>query len=242
MEPAKKHKGGILKRILVTGSNRGIGLEFTRQYLESGWRVYATCRRPAEAQSLHTLASLHSNLSVHRLDITLQEDISNLCQELREISLDILINNAGVHFKNPSEGDMCIHYDNWRRTLEVNTLGTVRVTEALLENIEKNKGTRLVVVISSHKGSNAATDELGNIYYHSSKAALNVSMQGVAAALRQRNVGVLLLYPGRVMTRMGPKKGIPKRESVDGMRQVIEAFSMDKSGAFFHYNGQELRW
>ena len=93
-----------MKRILVTGSNRGIGLEFTRQFLETGWRVYATCRRPAEAKSLHTLTSLHSNLSIHRLDITLQEDISNLCQELKDISLDILLNNAGVYFKNPREG------------------------------------------------------------------------------------------------------------------------------------------
>lgn len=231
-----------MKRILVTGSNRGIGLEFTRQYLESGWRVYATCRRPAEARALHTLTSLHSNLSIHRLDITLQEDISNLCQELGEISLDILINNAGVYFKNPGEGDTSIHYDNWRRTLEVNTLGTVRVTEALLANIEKNNGTRLVVVISSHMGSIAGVDRPGSIYYRSSKAALNASMQGMAVALLQRNIGVLLLYPGRVMTRMGPKKGIPRRKSVDGMRQVIKTFSMDKSGAFFHYNGQELAW
>ncbi|MGW8192865.1 MAG: SDR family oxidoreductase [Desulforhopalus sp.] len=235
-------QGEVVQRLLITGSNRGLGLEFTRQYLESGWRVYATCRKPAEAQSLSRLAKLHSNLSIHRLDITLQEDLYSLRQELKEISLDILINNAGVYFKNRSRGIECVHYDDWRRTIEVNTLGTVRVTEALLDSIAKNEGVRLVVVISSHMGSISDISEPGSIYYRSSKAALNAAMQCVASALRQRNIGVLLLHPGGVMTRMGPDKGISKQESVGGMRRIIENFSMEKSGAFFQYDGQELRW
>ena len=231
-----------MKRILITGSNRGIGLEFTRQYLEAGWHVYATCRRPAEAQALHTLTELHSNLSIHRLDITLQEDIENICQELKDIPLDILLNNAGVYFKKRCAGIDCIHYDDWRRTLEVNTLGTVRVTEALIGNLERNEDFRLVVVISSHMGSIADIDESDSLCYRSSKAALNAAMQGIAVALRPRNIAVLLLHPGGVMTRMGPEKGIPERESVDGMCQVIENFSMKQSGAFFQYDGQKMAW
>lgn len=231
-----------MKRILITGCNRGIGLEFTRQYLESGWRVYATCRRPAEALSLHTLANLHSGLSIHRLDITLQEDISNIYQDLKDIALDILINNAGVYFKNRSQGVDCIHYSEWRRTLEVNTLGTMRVTEALLENIERSENSRLVVVISSDMGSIADIDKPGSIYYRSSKAALNAAMQGLAVALRTKRIGVLLLHPGGVPTRIGPEKGISKRESVDGMRQIIEDFSMDMSGSFLQYDGQKMAW
>ncbi|MGB3212495.1 MAG: SDR family oxidoreductase [Desulforhopalus sp.] len=231
-----------MKRILITGSNRGLGLEFTRQYLESGWRVYATCRRPAEADSLRMLCDIHCSLSIHRLDITRQEDISSLCHELRDISLNILINNAGVYFRKRNEGVECIHYGDWQRTLEVNTLGTVRVTEALLRNIEKSEDTGLVVVISNQVGGIVDIDGLADMYYRSSKAALNAAMQGVAVALLPKNVGVLLLHPGGVMTRMGPTKGISKRESVDGMRQVIETFSMDKSGAFFTYDGHEMQW
>lgn len=231
-----------MKRILITGSNRGLGLEFTRQYLELGWRVYAACRRPAEAESLRMLTDLHSSLSIHRLDITLQEDISSLSLELRDIPLDILINNAGVYLKKRSEGIECIHYGDWRRTLEVNTLGTVRVTEGLLQNIERSEGTGLVVVISSRLASITDIDEPGNIYYRSSKAALNAAMQEVAVALRPRNIGILLLHPGGVRTRMNPEKGISKRESVDGMRKVIETFTMDKSGTFFQYDGQVMMW
>ena len=227
-----------MKRILITGSNRGLGLEFTRQYLESGWRVYATCRRPSEAQALKTLTDLHSELSIHRLDITLQEDISNLCLELKDISLDILINNAGVYFKTHGAASIgCIHYDHWLRTLEVNTLGTVRITEALIDNIERNDGTRLVVVISSHSGSITDINESGSIYYRSSKAALNAAMQSLAVALRPRKVGVLLLHPGGVLTTMGAGKGVSERDSVNGMRQVIGSFSMDMSGTLIQYDG-----
>ena len=231
-----------MDRVLITGSNRGIGLEFTRQYLESGWRVYATCRRPAEAQSLHTLAKIHDGLSIHRLDITLQEDLSNIAQELYSIPLNLLINNAGVYFKKTSSTIDCIHYDSWRRTLEVNTLGPVRVTEALLENIEKSSSKRLVVVISSHMGSIADIDEPESLYYRSSKAALNAAMQGVTVALQKDKIGVLLLHPGGVLTRMGPKDGISARESVAGMRQIIDDFSMEDSGLFLQYDGEDLPW
>lgn len=231
-----------MKRILITGSNRGIGLEFARQYLEAGWHVYATCRRPAEAQALHNLAKLHSRMSIHRFDVTVQEDLSNISHDLNGIGLDILINNAGVYFKKRSEGIDCVHYDNWRRTLEVNTLGPVRVIEALLNNIERSDGPRLVVVISSHMGSIADIDKPGSLYYRSSKAALNAAMQGINEDLKQRNVNLLLLHPGGVLTRMGPEDGISERESVSGMRQVIEKFSPENSGEFYRYDGEPMPW
>lgn len=231
-----------MKRVLITGSNRGIGLEFTRQYLESGWHVYATCRRPAEAQSLHMLLELHSRLTIHRLDITQQEDINSLCQELREVPINILINNAGVYFRKRSVGIDCIHYDNWRRTFEVNTLGPVRITEALLGNIAESTTVRLIVVLSSHMGRIAENNEVDSFYYRSSKSALNVAMQGISAEMKEQGIGVLLLHPGAVMTRIGPLKGISTRESVSGMRQIIEGFTMEQTGKFFSYDGEEIPW
>lgn len=229
-----------MKRVLITGSNRGIGLEFTRQYLESGWRVYATCRRPVEAQSLHMLAELHSQLSIHRLDITLQEDLNGIYQELKGISVDLLINNAGVYFKKRGEGLGCIHYDNWRRTLEVNLLGGVRVTEALMENLEKSDGRPLVVTLSNDIGVIDDIEDTSSLYYLSSKAALNVAMQVITAELESKGIGVLLLHPGEVITRMGPDKGISKRESVSRMRDSIDHFTMDRSGTFLRYDGKEF--
>jgi len=231
-----------VKRVLITGSNRGIGLEFTRQYLEAGDRVYATCRRPAEAQALHILAKLHDRLSIHRLDITVQEDLSNINQELKDVPIDILINNAGVYFKKRDQGVDCIHYDNWRRTLEVNTLGAVRVTEALLENVEKSDGPGLVVALSSHMGSIADIDEPGSLYYRSSKAALNAAYQGLAVDLQEMGIGILLLHPGGVLTRMGPDHGIPERVSVSGMRHIVENFTLENTGSFVRYDGELMPW
>lgn len=229
-----------MKRVLITGSNRGIGLEFTRQYLESGWRVYATCRRPVEAQSLHMLAELHSQLSIHRLDVTKQEDLNGICQELKGIALDLLINNAGIYFRKGGEGLRCIHYDNWRRTLEVNLLGTVRVTEAFVDNLGQSDGRRLVVTLSDAVGPVDDIEDGASLYYRSSKAALNAAMQVITAELEKKDIGVLLLHPGGVITRIGPERGISKRESVSRMRDNIENFTMDRSGTFLRYDGEKL--
>lgn len=231
-----------MQRVLITGSNRGIGLEFAKQYLEAGCRVYATCRRPAEAHSLHTLTKLHHRLSVHRCDITVQEDLCHISQELKDIPIDILINNAGVYFQKRERGVDCIHYENWRRTLEVNTLGPLRVIEALWQNVSQSEGPRLVVVLSNHMGHIADFEKPGSLYYRSSKAALNAAIQGVALDLKERNIGVLLLYPGDVLTRMGPERGISARDSVGGMRRVIDDFSVENSGAFMRYDGEPVPW
>jgi NAD(P)-dependent dehydrogenase (short-subunit alcohol dehydrogenase family) len=228
-------------RVLITGSNRGIGLEFVRQYLEDGWRVYATCRRPAEADSLHMLTGIHNELSIHRLDIAVPEDIRNISWELKNVPLDILINNAGVFLEKGASGLGSIHYDDWLRTMEVNTLGAVRVTEALLDNISMSE-KKMVIVLSSHMGSIADMGEAGSYCYRSSKAALNAAMQGMAVELKDRRIGVLILHPGGVMTRMGPATGITVKNSVQGMRHIINGFTLEQSGSFLQYDGKEMPW
>lgn len=228
-------------RILITGSNRGIGLEFVRQYLEEGWRVYAACRRPAEAESLQMLTGLHNELSIHRLDVSIPEDIRNISWELNNVPLDLLINSAGVYLEKGTSELGRIHYDDWMRTLEVNTLGAVRVTEALLDNVSKGL-KRLVIVLSTHMGSIADIRNGGSYCYLSSKAALNAAMHGMAVELKGRGIGVLILHPGGVMTRMGPAEGISAQESVQGMRHVIEGFSLAQSGSFLRYDGERMPW
>jgi len=230
----------MANRVLVTGSNRGIGLEFVRQYLDAGWRVYATCRHPPEATELQHLARLYSALSIHRLDITVPEDIMSICQEMEGVPIDVLINNAGIYFRRADSGLANLHYDKWRRTLEVNTLGTIHITEALEENISLSKRHRLIVALTNLTRGKNGREQLDNYYYRSSKAALNAAMQGLAVELKQRNIGILLLYPGEVMTRMGSPGGITPRHSVRGMREIIDDFSLVNSGAFFHFDGKEL--
>lgn len=228
-------------RVLITGSNRGIGLEFVRQYLEEGWRVYATCRRPAEAESLHMLTGLHNALSIHRLDIANSEDIRNIGWELKGVPLDVLINNAGVYLEKGASALGRIRYDDWLRTLEVNTLGPVRVTEALLDSIGRST-KKLVIALSSHMGSIADIKDAGGYCYRSSKAALNAAMHGMAVELRGQGIGVLILHPGGVMTRMGPAEGIPVQKSVQGMRQIIDGFTLEQSGSFLQYDGKKMPW
>ena len=229
--------------ILITGSNRGIGLELAWQYARAQWRVFATCRHPAEAHALHDLVASHPQVSIHRLDVTIAEDVRAITWELENAPVDILFNSAGVYLENdylsPEPGG--IRYDHWLRTFEVNTLGPVRMTAALVDNVARSN-KRFVAVMTSHMGSIADIDSEGSYYYRSSKAALNAAMRGLAVALRPRGVGVLLLHPGGVRTRMGPDDGIALQDSVQGLRKVIDDFSMSDSGAFIRYDGTTVPW
>lgn len=228
--------------MLITGANRGLGLEWARQYAEAGWRVYASCRRPVEAWELDALAGRHPRLSVHRLDVTDSEQLRTLQLDLEEARIDVLLNNAGVYL-DKFTGDLGgIDYEVWLRSFAVNTLGAVRVTEALAGQVAASEKRR-VVAISSHMGSIAEIAAPGNYAYRSSKAALNAAMKGLSHALAQRGIGVLLLHPGWVKTRMGgPDAPLTPAQSVHGMRALVESFSPEMSGRFFRYDGTEIPW
>ena len=227
--------------ILITGSNRGLGLEAARQYAQAGWRVYATCRHPAEADALRRLSKDYQTISIHRLDVTSPDDVRAVHWELEDESIDVLLNNAGLYLEKGTPRLGGIRYEDWRRTFEVNTFGHVRVTEALVENVERSD-KRLVAVMSSHMGSIADIQSPGSYYYRSSKAALNAAMQGLSAELKPRGIGVLLIHPGAVSTRMGPRHGISTEESVQGIRRLIDDFTLEDSGRFLRYDGEEMPW
>lgn len=231
-----------MESILVTGANRGLGLEWCRQYALDGWRVYATCRHPEAAGELRSLASTQPQLTIHRLDVTSSEQCAALRAELGEAPIDVLVNNAGVYLEKYAP-DGAIHYDDWLLTLQVNTLGAVRVTESLARNLARSR-RRLVVAVSSHMGSIADISSPGSYYYRSSKAALNAAMKGLALAYRPMGIGVLMLHPGWVQTRMGGWDEAPltPERSVAGMRRLIEDYTPEMSGRFFRYDGTELPW
>jgi len=229
--------------ILITGSNRGLGLEWARQYAAEGWRVYATCRHPDEATDLRQLAEKYSAVTLHRLDVTLQGEIDSLAKDLENDAIDILLNNAGVYLEkfDDAVGDP-LDYGDWLRTLEVNALGAARITEAFVEHVARSE-RRLVVAITSHMGSIAEISSPRSYYYRSSKAALNASMKGLSLELRPQGIGVLLLHPGWVQTRMGgPGATITTTQSVHGMRSIVERFKLRDSGRFLRYNGTEIPW
>ncbi len=229
--------------ILITGSNRGLGLEWARQFARGGWRVHATCRRPGEAVELARLAEQRADAHVHRLDVTRAQEIDRLAARLDGEPIDLLVNNAGVYFERWGKDPLgAIDYRAWQETFRVNTLGAIRVTEALVSHLARGE-RRLVVTITSHMGSIADITSARDYAYRSSKAALNAAMKGLSLELRPRGIGVLLLHPGWVTTRMGGRNApLTPRESVEGMRAIVDRFDLSLTGQFFRYDGSPLPW
>lgn len=223
--------------VLVTGANRGLGLEFVRQYAGDGWRVHACCRTPAKAAALGAVAG---DVDVHALDVADGGALAALVRSLDGEAIDVLVNNAGIYGWRQSLGG--IDYDGWLDVLRVNVLAPVAVTEALLPNLERGAGKR-VALITSQMGSIADNSSGGTYAYRSSKAALNAAGRSLAVDLRARGIVVLLLHPGWVRTDMGGPGGrIDTPESVAALRERLAGATPAHSGRFFRYDGTELPW
>ena len=232
-----------LTRVLITGSNRGLGLEWVKQYAESGWEVFATCRRPGEAADLQDLAVHYRNITIHRLDVTRPDEINAVAVELQNETIDLLLNNAGVYLEKYLDVRLGrLRYEDWVYTFQVNTLGAVRLAEAFHDHIVESR-KRLIVVVSTHMACITDINKAGSYYYTSSKAALNAAIKGLSCELRTEGIGVLLLHPGWVKTRMGgPDTSLLPPDSVRGMRRLIEQFTIEQTGRFFRYDGVEMPW
>jgi NAD(P)-dependent dehydrogenase (short-subunit alcohol dehydrogenase family) len=228
--------------VLITGANRGLGLEFCRQYAEQGRHVVACCRNPDDAFDLNTLAGRHPNIQLEALDISEFGQIDALSKKLAGLSIDVLINNAGVYKDMQSGGFGQLDYLAWTDSLLINTQAPVKMAEAFLPQIKKSD-KKLIVNISSLMGSIADNDSGGSIFYRSSKAALNAAMKSLAIEFKDQSVGVLIFHPGWVKTDMGGPNGlINAEESVTGMRALIKSFSLDQSGSFVKYDGTPMPW
>ena len=223
--------------VLVTGANRGIGLQFVRDYAAEGWRVHAACRKPEAAAELKSVRGV----AVHRLDVTNKADIAGLAKDLAGQPIDVLINNAGVFGPRGLKlGGM--DYDAWDEVMRVNALAPIAVAEKLLPNVMKGN-RKLIVAVTSQMGSigrNAAGTEY---IYRSSKAALNMAMKCLAHETAKDGVTCIMFHPGHVRTDMGgPTAPIDTRTSVAGMRAVIEKAGPQDSGKFFNFDGAEIPW
>lgn len=227
--------------ILITGANRGLGLEFVRQYAKDGATVHAACRRPEKAKDLIDLANAHpGKVTVHTLDAASDASVSHLKREIGTAPIDIVINNAGVYGgDHQSHGK--IDFSSWLDVMNVNALGPIRVFEALIDNLKVGKEKKAIAITSmmgSTEGNNG-----GFFAYRSSKAALNNAMRGLSLALKGDGVIVVPVHPGWVQTDMGgPNAPLKPPESVGGMRNVIAGLKLSDSGRFLDYAGKELPW
>ncbi len=224
-------------RVLITGANRGLGLAFARAYAAGGWRVEACCRDPEAAGALRGVAG---DVALHGLDVTRGDQVAALAARLAGRPLDLIINNAGISPPKPPLGET--DYERWLATLEINTLGPMRVAEHFSEPLAAGQG-KLLVNISSRVGSIGDNRGGGMYAYRTSKAALNMLVKGLAADLRDRGIVVVALHPGWVRTDMGgPRASLSPEQSVAGMTAVIEGLTIADSGRFYDYNGRELPW
>ncbi len=223
--------------VLVTGANRGLGLEFVRQYRDAGWEVIATCRAPEAAGELAAMG-----VDVERLDVGEPEEASELARRLSGRPLDLLVNNAGVYGDRQRQSLGAVDAEEWLRVLRVNAVGPLKVVEAFLPHLQRDGGG-VVACVSSKMGSIADNTSGGVYAYRSSKTALNMVVRSLAIDLAQRAVVVLALHPGWVKTGMGGAGAlIEAEESVRGMRRVIADAGPERSGGFYAYNGEAIPW
>lgn len=231
-----------MNTVLITGANRGIGLEFCKQYVNQGWEVIACCRDPKQAVELNKLCAENSAIKTFAMDVLNRVGINNLANELTDLTVDLLIANAGIYGDSSEHTFGNLNYSDWIKTLETNVLGAVKVIEAFMPNLIRSQKPR-VAVISSQMGSIADNGSGGSILYRSSKAALNAAMKSLAIDLQIDRVGVLVFHPGWVQTDMGGSSAlIDTKTSVTGMAKQIENFKMSKTGAFIKYDGTPLEW
>ncbi len=231
-----------MSAILVTGANRGIGLELVRQYSADGWQVHACCRNPDAATELQRLAGdTAGKVALHRLDVTDDGLISDLARQLQRQPIDILFNNAGVYgqsdawFGNTSR-------TAWLDALNVNTISPMKVMEALVDNVAASE-LRIMATLSSKMGSMADNRSGGSYVYRSTKAALNAVMVSAAHDLKPRGITAVVLHPGWVRTDMGGPNGeISVAESVAAMRQILSRVGPDDAGSFYEIDGSIIPW
>jgi NAD(P)-dependent dehydrogenase (short-subunit alcohol dehydrogenase family) len=233
--------------VFVTGANRGLGLEFVRQYSADGWQVLAACRAPDEAGALKEIAAASGGkTTLHAIDVADRAGVLDLAASI-ETPIDILINNAG-QMEPWDEGFGAIDYDKWDRILRTNLFGPAWVSHAFAPHVAKSD-RRLIAMMTSGLGSLAdnrdgARNPAGKLYmYRSSKAGLNMLVSKLAADLKDRGIAVIAMGPGHVQTDMGgPTAQLKPAESIGAVRDVLAARTLEDTGRYFFYTGDEYPW
>lgn len=219
-----------MARVLITGANKGIGLELSRQLQERGDEIIALCRKGSpELEALGVRV-------FQNVDVTDQKSLEAVSTELGDSRIDILINNAGI-FGN--ERFDSLDFERMREQFEVNALGALRVTSIMARHLAK--GSK-IILITSRMGS-IADNGSGSYYgYRMAKAALNMAGVNLAHEFRSDGISVAILHPGMVATGMTGHQGIPTSESAEGLIERIDELSIEDSGGFWHANGERLPW
>ena len=227
--------------ILITGANRGIGLELATQFAADGWQVIACCRNPAAADTLQTLAEANDAVEIHALEVTDYARMAALSVELGDRPIDVLLSNAGIYGpRGVVLGE--VSADDWWTVLEVNTIAPLMLAQAFVEQVAASE-RKLIAVISSKMGSIADNGSGGSYFYRSSKTAVNQVFKCLSIDLAGQGISVICLHPGWVKTDMGganAETGVD--DSAAGLKAILQSAGAAQNGHFLNFDGSEIPW
>ena len=229
-----------MQTIVITGANRGIGLALSREFTEKGWHVIATCRNPSSASALQALAN-KGQLEIFQCDVSSASETAALCDALSGKPIDVLVNNAGIMGGEHQDLDD-MDYEAWASTMDINVLAPFRISTSLLPCLRLSTNPR-IITISSQMGAFGKVMGTGQYAYRSSKAAVSKVMQVMALQLANEGIIVCPVHPGWVQTDMGgPSATITTAESAAGLYKLIDGLTIEKSGRFWTWDGNEHVW
>lgn len=261
LQPQPAHgQPGDAPTVLITGSNRGIGLAFAEAYAERGWNVIATCRTPVKADKLKELAKKYQRVVIEELDVADFHEIDALAVKYKNRPIDLLLNNAGILVGIEQIRLGGIDYDLLENMFKVNSIGPLKISEAFLDNVASSDQKKIVTMTTIGASIGSVTRQ-GAYQYRASKAAVNMIMRIMSFEVADRGVIIGLIHPGMVDTRGfldADPETLPDRvrealpeiretflrpgESVDLMITMIEGLTPDKSGVFYDVHGEILPW
>jgi len=231
------------KVVLITGANRGLGAEFVRQYCAEGWQVIACSRSEDPCAEFPECAKFKEQfkdlVTFKKLDVADPTAVVKLASELRGTAIDVLLNNAGVYHK---EKFGSIDYKAWQDSFAVNTMAPIHMAECFVEHVAQSE-MKTMAFVTSLMGSIDDNGSGGSYSYRSSKAALNMAVKSLSIDIKPRGIKMALLHPGWVPTRMGGPNGCDNIvSSIQGMKKIINNATVENSGKFYAYDGEEIKW
>jgi NAD(P)-dependent dehydrogenase (short-subunit alcohol dehydrogenase family) len=237
--------------VFITGSNRGIGLEFTNQYAAMGWSVIATSRTPQNDEKLQNLSKKYNNISIYQLDVTNHKQVDELALKLKGVPIDVLLNNAGILGGNEDNQKIGnLDFDSMEKVYKTNTIAPLKIAESFLNNVEQSIQKKIVVITSGTASiaNVRATKYYKPLYlYRMSKTAINMGFKNLALELAPKGIHVGILAPGIVETRLLKQAGysgmgMSTKESVTNVIRNIKNLGPETSGKYVLFNGKILPW
>jgi NAD(P)-dependent dehydrogenase (short-subunit alcohol dehydrogenase family) len=231
---------------LVTGANRGMGLEFVRQLAADGWTVIATARKPEEATALQAMAKADRDILIETLDVSDLPAIDALAAKYKDRPIDLLVNNAGTTGRPQTQNFGTIDYATFDDVMQSNVRGPLKMTEAFTANLAASR-LKKVLVVSSSEGSIGQVNSSRQVFYRGSKAAVNMIMKNISYPLKEKGIAVALINPGPVDTDMmaAARGRIPLRSpelAVKEMRAIVDKMTLAETGTFWNFDGKVLPW